>query len=205
MFEASIEKFRRYRNGLNTGEPPHLDIANEVEKRLRQLDYLYKIIMEKHEKIMRLISKEYFFEQNLRKKLQMPGGTITIPKSEETYEKENLFFEVELLTESFYYIAGRMRTAIRKSKSLPGLETFECEGARNVRNKLLEHAEGKDSGVLTQSFGVGGEEGPTLKAARQKEQEEIFPDAGLESNALEIKNNLETLLDNVLIRTKAGY
>jgi hypothetical protein len=112
---------------------------------------------------------------------------------------DRLIFEIEMKTESFYYFAARMRTILtHKSKPLPGLEGFECEGARNVRNKLLEHPEGSDSKVLLQSFGVGGEEGPTVKANREEGQEGIFPDAGLWKNAAEIKGNLEMLLDRAL-------
>jgi hypothetical protein len=94
---------------------------------------------------------------------------------------------------------GRMRTIPKhESKPLPGLHSFECLGARNVRNHLLEHAEGRGSRVLMQSFGVGGEQGPTIKVEREEGQEDIFPDAGLWTNALEIARNLEKLLDRVL-------
>jgi hypothetical protein len=110
-----------------------------------------------------------------------------------------LSFEIEAWTESFYYLAGTMRTVLpHSSKPLPGLHSFECEGARNVRNHLLEHAEGKSSRVLMQSFGYGGEAAPTIKVEREEGQENIFPDAGLWANAEEIRENLEVRLDNVL-------
>jgi hypothetical protein len=110
---------------------------------------------------------------------------------------DRLMFEIQLFTESFYYLAARMRSVLRRG-SLPGLKSFECEGARSVRNKLLEHPEGRDSQVFEQSFGVGGEEGPTLKIERSAEQEAIFPDAGLRANAKEIRDTFERLLDRVL-------
>ena len=49
-----------------------------------------------------------------------------------------------------------------------------------------------------QSFGMGGDRGPNLKPIVTEEQEEKFPDAGLETNAKEFKDNLEKLLDKVL-------
>lgn len=127
------------------------------------------------------------------------GASVKIQKSDDKLEINRLMFEMEAHTESFYYLAGRMRTIIaHRSKPLPGLQSFECEGARNVRNKLLEHAEGRDSRIFKQSFGVGGEEGPTIKVERPAGQEHIFPDAGLEANATEIRDNLERVLDRVL-------
>ena len=53
-------------------------------------------------------------------------------------------FEMETLVEAFYYFAFRLRQVIQQ---LPDLNNFECKGVRNVRNKLLEHPEGADSGV----------------------------------------------------------
>ena len=62
--------------------------------------------------------------------------------------------ELELQTECFYWIAGRARTII---KLMPGLETFEAVGVRNVRNKLIEHPEKGDSGVTIGSFAWGAQ------------------------------------------------
>jgi hypothetical protein len=56
---------------------------------------------------------------------------------------------LEILTESFYWIAGRARHVLR---ALPELKKFEAEGIRNIRNKLLEHADSSDSGVMITSL-----------------------------------------------------
>jgi hypothetical protein len=107
-------------------------------------------------------------------------------------------FEMELFTECFYYVAGRLRTLLQKSKPIPGLESFDCPGARDVRNQLLEHVEGKNSQVFIQSFAFGKENGPVLKGMRYAHQEHIFPDKGLYLNATEIKDNLEDILKRLL-------
>jgi hypothetical protein len=199
MFKTVIEKFDKYVEKMDTNKIPNfdMDLALEVRKRINQLDYLYKIVIEKHSRYMHLGWKEQREFELLR--AGRGSFSITLPASKDRLEMDKLIFEMEMYMESFYYLAGRMRTAITKSKPLPGLESFECEGARNVRNKLLEHVEGKDSKVYIQSVGFGGEEGPRLKAHRPEDQESIFPDKGIEANALEIKNNLEKLLDITLL------
>jgi hypothetical protein len=201
MFESVLEKFEKYLDKMEAENPAtfNLELAMEVKKRLEQLDYLYKLVMEKHSRYMDLNWVEYRHIESLRDLIRESGGSITVTKSKERLEMDELIFEIETFTESFYYLAGRMRTLLRHaSEPLPGLRSFECAGARDVRNKLLEHVEGSDSRVFLQSFGVGGEQGPTLKVQRHAGQETIFPDAGLEANAAEIKNNFENLLDGVL-------
>jgi hypothetical protein len=201
MFESVLEKFEKYLDKMEAEKPPtfNLELAMEVKKRLEQLDYLYKLVMEKHSRFMNLLWVESRYLESLKKLFRESGGSITVTKSEERIEMDKLIFEIETFTESFYYLAGRMRTILRHaSEPLPGLKSFECVGARNVRNKLLEHVEGSDSRVFLQSFGVGGEQGPTLKVERPAGQETIFPDAGLETNATEIKNIFENLLDRAL-------
>ena len=201
MFESVIEKFEKYLDKKESETPVkfNLHLAMEVKKRLEQLDYLYKKIMDKHSRCMRLAWREQSRLEPLMQRVREVGGSITVQKSDDRLEIDKLMFEIELLTESFYYLAHRVRTLLtHKSKPLPELSRFECKGARDVRNKLLEHPE-KDGGVFLQSFGVGGDKGPTLKVKRPAGQEMIFPDAGLKANATEIKNNLERLLEKAII------
>ena len=99
-----------------------------------------------------------------------------------------LMSELETLTEAFYWISFRTKSVISK---LPGLRNFDPIGVRNVRNKLLEHPEGADSGVIWGGFASGGPMGPVLKAPRYDHQTDIWPDAGLFANAIEFSNDLK--------------
>jgi hypothetical protein len=111
-------------------------------------------------------------------------------------------FELQLLTEAFYYFASRVRTILKHHlKPIPGLTKFECVGVRNTRNHLIEHAEGKDSQIFIRSFAWGGQQGPVLKAVRYGGQEGIFRDKGLYENAEEFRSNLEKLLHAALPKT----
>lgn len=111
------------------------------------------------------------------------------PGVKEAMRKLNALLEpLEALTETFYWIAFRTRSVIRL---LPSLGNFEAEGVRNVRNHLLEHPEGKASGVLITSFAFGGSEGPVVKGMRYDHQTVLWPDAGLFVNAAEFAARLK--------------
>lgn len=202
MFESVIEKFNKYWDKMNTEKPSKFnqDLASEVRKRLEQLDYLYKFIMEKHDEYIKLSRKETNWDLDAYgDKIREQGGSRIIPESAEHIKKVKLGLEIEVFTESFYYLAHRTRVIFRNSIfPFPGLKSFECEGVRNVRNKLLEHPE-KEGKILVQNFGMGGGEGPTLKPIRPEGQENVFPDSGLIANTLEFKDTLEKLLDSVLV------
>lgn len=206
MFKSTLDLFDRYYQKMLADNPPTFngDLALEVKKRIQQLDFLYARIEQKQLRHNGLHLK-MIGDGSLEKAINDAGGSITVVGSEELREMNELMFEIELYAESFYYLAGRMRTILTKknnkreySAPLPNLESFECEGARNVRNKLLEHAECPDSRVFVQNFEIGGDNGPTLKKERPEGQEEIFPDAGLYVNAKEIRVSLERLLSAAL-------
>lgn len=195
MFDSTLVLFDKYFEKMVLLNTPGLnaDLAQETRKRIEQLNFLHLMINEKQHRYFdlhwRLIG-----DGSLEEKIKKAGGSITVVGSEEMKEMKDLMFEIELYTESFYYLAGRMYTILKKG-FLPGLKSFECIGARDVRNKLLEHADGKQSQVYIQSFGLGGDQGPTLKIERPTGQSHIFPDAGLYANAEEIRANLERLLN----------
>lgn len=210
MFAGTLEAFDNYYRAADAGNLPgfNRDLGCEVRERLQQLDYIVEKVRVLEELERRTFSRHQQALKdhvaNLKSKgiafESVPAPADTKITSEEAQMAVRASFEMKLLTESFYYLAGRVRTIVRNpGKPLPGLDSFECEGVRNVRNKLLEHAEGSDSQVSIQSFGSGGPNGPVLKALRYAGQEQVFPDRGLYMNAEEFRENLEKAL-----RAQAG-
>jgi len=203
MFEQTIILFDRYRHRMESDPSFNRDLAYEVAERLKQVDFLVERV--------RTLERTLMEPQDARSALfrahiadlqarNIPFESVPVPagmaiSKQEFDESQRLTFEMKLFTESFYYLAGRIRTILRNQIfPMPGLTKFECLGIRNVRNKLLEHAEGKDAQVRLHSFACGGPQGPVLRAIRYVGQESIFPDNGLYSNAEELRANLEGLL-----------
>lgn len=180
IFNNTVILFDQYYRHLdaNTGPEFSRDLGIEVRKRIIQLNYIIGRV----------------------KQLENMCNNTGAVFDELLFGKRLL--EMELLTEAFYYFAGRIRTILRNGKKrkslIPGLSSFECEGIRNTRNKLLEHAEEKDSQVSIPSFSWGGPQGPVIRALRYSGQEKIFPDRGLYENAEEMRLSLETLLQKLL-------
>jgi len=98
--------------------------------------------------------------------------------------------EMHTYTEAFYWIAFRLQEVMNQL----GL-SFKAIGVRDVRNHLIEHPEGKASGVI---FGVGiglrSDVGPVIKAVRRGLQDAKWIDAGLKPNAEEYAHKLERVL-----------
>jgi len=205
MFKSTIALFDRYRSHLDSHCGPEFirDLGAEVKERLEQLDFIVSKVMRLEQTVTAVHRR---FETTLKFHLEdlesrgvpfeaEPDVPFAPMTPEEMELQKNAVFEMSLLTESFYYIAGRIRTILRNAEApIPGLTCFECEGVRNTRNHLLEHAEGKNSRVFSRSFGCGAIQGPVLKAIRSTGQKDIFPDRGLYKNAEEFRSNLERLL-----------
>jgi hypothetical protein len=114
--------------------------------------------------------------------------------------------ELQTLTESFYYLSWRLISLLdRKDSPIPALRGLRsrCRGIRLVRNQLLEHPEAADSGVHVPAMMFGTSDGPRLKFVAEIKQGEsgniVFQtnaqnllDAGLWSNALELKKAIES-------------
>lgn len=209
MFKATITLFDEYYRRLDAQNAQgfNRDLGCEVRERLQQLDYIVdrvQTLEAESESALKRSGDALRSHVELLKEKGIPFEQVPAPPEvkitkAESEVCERAFFEIRLLTEAFYYIAARVRAILCHKKSpLPGLSKFECVGVRDVRNKLLEHTEGKDSQVFIQSFGFGGANGPVLKAIRYSGQESIFPDAGLYKNATEFRDNLEKHLQKVL-------
>lgn len=103
-----------------------------------------------------------------------------------------LLQEMETMAECFYWIAHRTRSVIR---FIPKLQNFESKGARDVRNKLIEHPEKPDSKILTQSFSIDAERGVVIKAVRLYDENQDWKDQGIYKN---FSNFQEDLLAKIL-------
>ena len=122
------------------------------------------------------------------------------PRYRQAPNDNDAYLEARTLTESFYYLAFRTRVVLQ---SLPSLDSFECVDIRDIRNHLIEHPEGKSSGIRTQSFGWGAEAaGPLVKPLRATTETQQFGDKGLFINAAAFRDQLMPLLDRTL--AKAG-
>src|SRR5260370_27744309 len=155
-FKSTIDLFDEYYRQEEKNSNFNRDVASEARKRLIQLDRILRriIALEKEEGTIQLPLGMY-----------QKGDDETVDKV--VYRKIEIGDELEFLTEAFYYFAFRLRRIIR---GLSGLNAFECKGVRDVRNKLIEHPEGRDSEVYILSFGYGGEQRPGIKAPRYEYQ-----------------------------------
>jgi hypothetical protein len=205
MFQKTKERFDEYYRLLDHQNTPGFvrDLGCEVGERLEQLDYIIRRVTELDQTAAAAMSRsERRFREHVDRviaegldytKEPVPEDANVTKEEIQTHIQAS--FEMKLLTEAFYFFASRVRTILKhKSQPVPGLEGFECEGVRNVRNKLLEHPEGADSQIFTQSWASGGAQGPVHKALRYAGQETIFPDPGLYANAEEFSRNLDDIL-----------
>jgi len=189
--EDALEAFRHYYRWLDKAHAGALnDQGCSAEKRLKQA----VLVLERIDQLLaheRSLGKSLELDYDLyqrepdkavaewRARVQGDeGGAVTESRDWEW---------LELLSEQFYWVAFRARSAMRH---LPGLEKFEAQGVRNTRNKLIEHPEGSDSRVFNGGFAFGSERGPVLAALRTDQQPDAWPDAGLFPNVREFASNL---------------
>ncbi len=205
MYESTIELFDDYYRKLDAAGVAgfNRDLACEVRERLEQLGFILDRVKELLEaaEISFARSQEAIDRHIAHLQSEaIPFENVPAPEavkltSDEVEQHKRATFESKLLTECFYYLGSRVRSLLRhKSAPIPGLQDFECENVRNVRNKLLEHPEGRDSQVFIPSWAYGAKSGPVLKAVRYAGQEHVFPDHGLFPNAEEFFSNLDRLL-----------
>jgi hypothetical protein len=178
------------------------DLAVEVRERVEQLEYLVRRVQEA-EGAMGFIQAATFEAMRARRILldedglewesdKYPTAQITEP---DFATLEAAMFEARLFTECFYYVAHRIRSILRsRAHPLPGLQSFEAKGVRDVRNILLEHAGQGVHDVTVPSFGFGGPDGPAVKAVRPTAQVGKHADSGLYVNAAEFRDALENAL-----------
>lgn len=197
LIEARSLLDKHYRWADTAFSGTHNEIGVETRKRLAQMIMLIR-------KIVALLTEAFEIGRQTS-----PGGALQNEELARKWQEEmqtpvkqallrraaEIGDELEVFTESFYLFAHR---AWKAARTLPVLGTFEAVGVRDVRNKLIEHAEGKDSGVLMSSFGYGAPIGPVVKALRLREQVDRWPDKGLFVNANEFADNLTATIEKAL-------
>jgi hypothetical protein len=183
---AADEALTRYVQSLllATQSTAIADIGNEASKRVEQMIDILQEALEL-ERASKASAAEFFPPLHEEGKHALSEWSERARRG--NFEQimlnhQNITRKLEIRTIAFYYFAGRARHVIRR---LPKLQKFDSVGARTVRNQLIEHPEGNDSGVIFGGFGFGGAQGPVIKAWRLEDQKHIHPDAGLYVNALE--------------------
>lgn len=166
----------------------HPDACIEFTKRLRQLKWILEQVLDRisqnrNKEKLDLIEADQHFSEEMK-------------EIDALHSK--LSFEVELLTESFYFFAHRIKTMIapssKKKSLIPPLNNFKSSATNAVRNNLIEHA-GVHHPLCINSFSWLYPQGPILKPFRWKSQPGHIHDAGLFINAIEFVDNLSACLD----------
>ena len=121
---------------------------------------------------------------------------------EELERRQDLAFEAELYTETFYWSAWRLRNVI---KLLPGLSNFDVVSTRNARNHLVEHPEQNIRTTPARDLRFSRREGVTLlRGASEGERPKLeWVDAGLTTNAADFRDTMATALTRACERLVA--
>ncbi|RTY89529.1 hypothetical protein EKL32_22595 [Flavobacterium sp. GSN2] len=193
--------------------PHNADLCGEVITNIDQLEYSLESVMALESKYSSLTKKR---TENAHKTMKLINDNsigidersriLDVLRNEEReesdlnqLEEEDVVFKMRFYTETFYYMAYRIRLLVRdKAKPLPGLEFFEGKAVAQIRDQLLFHPEDKKSQAFQQSFRWGKETGPQLKPNSKSSSNVQVVDKGLYSNAKEFKDELETCVQTFL-------
>jgi hypothetical protein len=175
MFEDVIELWIEYSIRDVGDDKPQLHLAGEVESRLHQLD----LILEHLQRALWYLN--------------------AVEPGDPTFAAWD---QVVLFTESFYFIAWRIREVVHRTGTyaLPGMKGVDFDGVKRFRNLLIEHPEKvKTAPKIVRHFALG-DDGPVLKpdglvAGEAGFDEPKGADHGLFVNAREIRDRLAERLD----------
>ncbi len=112
-------------------------------------------------------------------------------------DQETLAMEDELEKSAIAYYQTAHRIC-DIAQLLPGLKTYDCKPIRIVRNQLIEHPEGKNSGVTFDSFAYSKNEGPFIKGMRLNNQLN-HRDQGFVINSTQFIESFEKALEKATI------
>jgi hypothetical protein len=199
-FAETIALVERYYWKHRRAATPGFDLHRtlEIRLRLRQLSFLYEHIIFEQDKAMAVFERARgpCPDDEIRMFVITPLSEPVDP-DDGAYKAPSQFGgpdRLQLYAEAFYYIAHRILALIRQSPSgLPGLQSFNAEGIRRVRNNLLEHAH-QQGGAVVPSFSVSSAAGVRLRPVVLEDEEDRYIDAGLPANAQEFRENLNRSL-----------
>ena len=106
-------------------------------------------------------------------------------------DKEN---KLERLSIEFYRTAHRI---IDITEKLPECKNFKAHDIRIIRNNLIDHPEGKGSGITHDSFSYSKNEGPYIKGLRIGNQLK-HRDKGFKINSENFINELFSILSTAV-------
>lgn len=219
MFDRAIELFDEYYRRMDALTYPNFNkpAGVEMRRRLQQLDWLLRSVADREARLEAFHKPVAAAGDAHRADLERRGlawdqaaGSEEMSRAMADYAKHiYLMDEAKTLTECFYYIAHRALVLVKAAKPamLPLIGDVGFIGVSRVRNRLLEHYEPDGRLVVGDSFAMGSERGPVLRAVTQEGIEQV-QDPGLRVNAAELATELERRLTAALdriARMEAGH
>jgi hypothetical protein len=179
------------------------NLLDEAHSRLSQLEYLLNAVMTRVLERFQLSERPIKMQRLLTDFAKATGQEPPAPihyklawTDEELARRNDLAFEAELFTETFYWTAWRLRNVLRL---LPELKNFDVVTTRNARNHLVEHPEQNLRVTPTRNLRFSRTEGVTLMRgppANGSGDEGV--DAGLASNAADFRDRMASALIRAL-------
>ncbi len=204
LFKNYQEKFS------NSFSPQELDLVKEFANKLNDLEQISNDIVDinsqltNDEKIVPDHNEIELGSFKIKLERADPNIPIQLDNATKAYSRDDNLFSsqetkdkerrLERLTSEFYYVAHRVSHIAEK---LPKLSKFKAIPVRIIRNHLIEHPEGKDSGVTHDSFAYSKNEGPYVKGLRVGDKIEHM-DRGFKINNEEFLLELKDVLLDVL-------
>ncbi len=173
MYDEPYKLFQVYIEEYRVEDADLFDVNGEILKRIGQLDW----IILHSQSIYGALEKQFF---------------------EKIYLDNNMVCELEIMAESYYHFAFRLRDILRKYHWR--FRGFEAVGVRDVRNHLIVHPEKeKDKAKLFPCFNITFSQdcrGPRIKGYIGKSGSAV--DSGLFVNAEDYKNQLCIAINKII-------
>lgn len=176
------ELFQNYKEKYSSSfTPQQKDLADELANNLGDLEQISTNIVNINSQLLDVASLSPNDEDEIeimgfkiKLKRADPNVPIQLDNATKAYSRGDVLPSVtpdtkdkerrlERLSLEFYRVAHRVAHIAEK---LPALTTFKATPIRIIRNHLIEHPEGTDSGITHDSFSYSKNEGPYVKGWR---------------------------------------